>query len=83
MAKYVKDHADRPVTALFVTDQATGRMILAGDAWFVPTVIPVPDRKIGENDYAAFGSRAAAEVFRAGRVPLLRWPQVVAEAAGN
>ena len=83
MAKYVKEHADRPVTALFVTDQTTGRMILIGDAWFVPTVLPVPERKIGENDFAAFGSRAAAEAFRAGRAPLLRWPQVVGEAAAN
>jgi len=83
MAKYVKDHADRPVTALFVTDQTTGRMILVGDAWFVPTVRPVPDRKMGEDDYAAFGSRADAEAFRAGRARLLRWPQVVAEAAAN
>ena len=41
-------------------------MVPAGDAWFVPTVIPVPDRKIGENDYVAFRSKADAEAFRAG-----------------
>ena len=35
----------RRSTALFVTDQTTGRMIPAGDAWFVPTVLPVPERQ--------------------------------------
>jgi hypothetical protein len=58
-------------------------MILVGDAWFVPTVIPVPDRKIGENDYAAFGSPCRGGSLPRRRAPLLRWPQVVAEASAN
>lgn len=79
LARYIKGHANQQVTALFVTDRTSGKMVPAGDAWFVPTVIPVPDRKIGENDYAAFRSKADAEAFRAGNAPMLRWSQVVAE----
>ncbi len=78
LARYIKGHPDQQVTALFVTDQTSGKMLLAGDAWFVPTVTQVPDRKFGEDDYAAFRSKADAEAFRAGRAPLLRWPEVVA-----
>ena len=81
LARYVKAHPDRQVTALFVTDRTSGKMVLAADAWFVPTVIPVPERKFGEKDYVAFRSKADADAFRAGKVPVLRWPQVVAEAA--
>ncbi len=79
LARYIKGHADQQVTALFVTDRTSGKMVLVGDAWFVPTVIPVPDRKFGEADYAAFLSKADAEAFRTGNAPVLRWPQVVAE----
>ena len=79
LARYIKGHANQQVTALFVTDRTSGKMVLVGDAWFVPTVMQVPDRKFGENDYAAFRSKADAEAFRAGNAPLLRWPQVIAE----
>lgn len=81
LARYIKGHPDQQVTALFVTDRTSGKMVLAADAWFVPTVTPVPDRKFGENDYAAFRSKADAEAFRTGSAPLLRWAQVVAEVA--
>ena len=81
MARYIKGHPDRQVTALFVTDQTSGKMVVAADAWFVPAVIPVPGRTFGENDYVAFRSKADAEAFRAGNGPVLRWPQVVAEVA--
>jgi hypothetical protein len=79
MARYVKGHPDHTVTALFVTDRTSGKMLPARDAWFVPTVIPVPGRKFGENDYAAFRSKADADAFRAGSAAMLRWAQVVAE----
>jgi hypothetical protein len=80
MAKYIKAHPDKPVAALFVTDQRTGRMLLASDAWFVPTTITTPDGKKSEDDYLAFSSRSAAEAFRPHAEPLKRWAQVVAEA---
>jgi hypothetical protein len=40
----------------------------------------VPDSKRTESDYLAFRSRADAEAAR-GNQPMLRWAQVVAEAA--
>ena len=81
MARYVKGHPEHAVTALFVTDRTSGKMLPVRDAFFVPTVIPVPGRKFGENDYAAFGSKADAEAFRAGGAAVLSWTQVVAEVA--
>jgi hypothetical protein len=79
LARYIKGHPDQPVTALFVTDRTSGKMVVAADAWFVPTVIPVPNRKFGENDYAAFATKADADAFRSGSAPAIRWAQVVAE----
>lgn len=81
LARYIKGHAQQSVTALFVTDRTSGKMVLVGDAWFVPTVIQVPERKFGENDYAAFRSKADADGFRTGSAPVLRWPQVVAQVS--
>ena len=80
LAKYVKAHPDKPVAALFVTDQHSGRMLPASDAWFVPTTIASPDGKKSENDYLAFRSHSEAEAFRPHGTPLQRWAQVVAEA---
>ena len=78
MAKYVKANSDEAFTAIFVTDFNSGRMIPAGDAWFVPATIPAEGKSV-EADYYAFRSRADAKAFK-GTVTSLRWPQVVAAA---
>jgi hypothetical protein len=83
MAKFVKANPDQGITAIFVTDYRTGRMVQAADAWFVPTEIAAPKGKRTVPDYLAFGSRGDAEAARAAGTPLLRWSQVVAEASGN
>lgn len=83
MAKYVKANPGAGFAAVFVTDHGTGRMLEADDAWFVPTVLTTADGKKKEPDYVAFRSRTDAEAFRTERQPLLRWTQVVAEAAAN
>ncbi len=82
MAKYVKVTPAENITAIFVTDYRTGRMLQADDAWFVPTQLTQPDGKKVESDYLAFRSRADAEAAREGK-PMLRWTQVVAEAVAN
>lgn len=82
MAKYVKVTPPEELTAMFVTDYRSGRMLEAGQAWFVPTDLPVPDSKRTEADYLAFRSRADADAAR-GNKPMLRWAQVVSEAATN
>ena len=83
LAKYVKAHPQDQFVAIFVTDHRTGRMLPAGDAWFVPALVTPPDGTKGEADYLAFRSRADAEPFRTERLPPLRWAQVVAEARVN
>jgi hypothetical protein len=80
LAKYVKDNAGTPFTALFVTDFKTGRMFAASDAWFVPTIVTSPDGRTAEPDYYAFRTRSEAEGFKAGNTTFLRWAQVVAAA---
>ena len=80
MAKYVKGTPPEELTAIFVTDYQSGRMITADQAWFVPTDLPVPDSKRTEADYLAFRSRADADAAR-GNKPMLRWAQVVSEAS--
>lgn len=82
LAKYIKVTPADEVTATFVTDHKSGRMITADAAWFVPTQLAVPDSRKTEPDYLAFRSRADAEAAREGK-PMLRWSQVVAEAAAN
>jgi hypothetical protein len=82
MAKYVKVTPAEELTAVFVTDYQTGRMVAADHAWFVPTELPVADSKRTEADYLAFRSRADADAAR-GSKPLLRWAQVVSEAPAN
>ena len=79
MAKYVKATPPDQITAVFVTDINSGRMIDATDAWFVPAKLAGADGRRLEPDYLAFRSRADAEAAREGQ-PLLRWAQVVAEA---
>ena len=81
LARYIKAHPNQQVTALFVTDRTSGKMVVAADAWFVATEIPVPNRKFGENDYVAFASKADADAFRSGGAPAIRWAQVVSEVA--
>lgn len=83
IAKYVKAHPEEQFAAIFVTDHRTGRMLPAGDAWFVPTRLTPPDGTKGEDDYLAFRGRADAESSRTERQSLLRWAQVVAEASVN
>lgn len=82
LAKYVKVTPAQELTAVFVTDYKTGRMVDADDAWFVPTDLMVPDSKRTEPDYLAFRSRADADAAR-GNKPMLRWAQIVSEAAAN
>ena len=82
MARYVRANQAESFTAIFVTDFQSGRMIAADDAWFVPAQLAAPGGKQRQADYLAFRSRSDAEAARAGQ-PLLRWTQVVAEAAAN
>lgn len=82
MAKFVKVTPAAELTAVFVTDYKTGRMIEADQAWFVPTTLAVPDSKRTEADYLAFRSRTDADTAR-GNKPMLRWAQVVAEVPAN
>lgn len=82
MAKYVKARPAESFTAIFVTDFKSGRLIEADDAWFVPAMLTGPGGRGLQPDYLAFRSRSDAEAARAGQ-PLLRWSQVVAEAASN
>jgi hypothetical protein len=83
LAKYIKANPEMSYEAIFVTDHNTGRMLAASDAWFVPTALAAPDGKGTRPDYVAFRSRADAEAFGTHSEPLLRWPQVVAEASAN
>ena len=80
MAKYVKANPGLQVTALFVTDFRSGKMIPASDAWFVPTSLTSPDGRTAEADYYAFRTRADAQEFKADSTKFMRWPQVVAAA---
>lgn len=80
MARYVKAHPDRALTAIFVTDHRTGGMLPAASAWFVPTQLTSADGRTVEADYLAFRSRTDAEQARTGQEPLLRWAQVFADA---
>lgn len=83
LAKYIRAHPAEQLTAVFVTDYKSGRMVEADDAWFVPTQLLTPEGKKGEPDYLAFRSRADAEAARTEHQPMLRWIQVVAEAPAN
>jgi hypothetical protein len=80
LAKYVKANSGMALTAIFVTDFRTGKMIPAGDAWFVPTSLTSPDGRTAEPDYYAFRSRADAQQFKADAASVMRWNQVVAAA---
>src|SRR3982751_3977937 len=79
LAKYVKATPIGEISAVFVTDFQSGRMIPAGDAWFVPAKLTAADGRTLEADYIAYKSRSDADSARSGQ-PLLRWAQVVAEA---
>lgn len=79
LAKYIKATPAEQITAVFVTDFRSGRLIPADSAWFVPAKLPGSDGRKLESDYIAYRSRGDAEAARSGQ-PLLRWAQVVAEA---
>ena len=79
LAQYVKATPMGEISAVFVTDFNSGRMIPAGDAWFVPAKLTGADGRTLEANYIAYKSRADADAARSGQ-PLLRWAQVVAEA---
>lgn len=83
LAKYLKAHPDQAVAAVFVTDNRTGRMLPADDAWFVPTTVTPPDGQRPEADYLAFRYRTDAEAAGGAKPVLLRWSQVVAAATVN
>jgi hypothetical protein len=83
LAKYLKAHPKDAVTAVFVTDYRSGRMMAADDAWFVPTTVKAPGTMRVEADYLAFHSRNDAAAAGSARPVLLRWVQVVAEAPAN
>ena len=81
LAKYMKAHPDQQVTAVFVTDYRTGRMLPADEAWFVPSALMWPDGKKTEEDYLAFRSRSDAAAMKTGNAGPLRWAQVLAEVS--
>ena len=79
LAKYLKAHPKELAGTAFVADNKSGRLIPAGDAWFVPTTVTSPDGKLQEDDYFAFGSRADARAA-AGTATIVRWERVLAAA---
>jgi hypothetical protein len=83
LAKYLKGHPDQTVAAVFVTDYKSGRMLLADDAWFVPTTMTPVDGTRAEPDFLAFRARSDATAASNGKPVLLRWAQVVAQANAN
>jgi len=82
MAKYLKANPAGKSSTAYVTDYLTGRMLEAGDAWFVPLTLTSADGKTVEHDFAAFGSRADANRFRED-VPVKRWAEVLAEVVAE
>ena len=80
LARYIKANSGTEFTAIFVTDFKTGRMIPAGDAWFVPVDLPVPGTRSVEADYYAFRTQGEAAEYQARGPQPLRWAQVVAAA---
>ncbi len=59
MAKYLIEHAEDPA-GVFVTDNATGKLIKAQTALFVKATI---DPKTNERDFVAFGNVTTAVSF--------------------
>lgn len=72
---YLVDHpAEKNV--IFVSDFATGKMILAEHASFVPTI----NRDNGERDFVAFKDRATASTEAAAlQTSPMTWPDVLAQ----
>ena len=79
LAKYLADHPAE-VNIVFVTDYASGKMLLAQSAVFVPTL----DRDNGERDYIAFRDHAAANTEAMARQtsPVL-WIDVLGQAKSD
>ncbi|OFW16923.1 MAG: hypothetical protein A3F69_05400 [Acidobacteria bacterium RIFCSPLOWO2_12_FULL_66_10] len=76
LAKYLADHPGDHST-MFVTDFASGRMIQAEAAVYVPTV----DRDNGERDYIAFSDRTTAQSEATARsTSLVSWDAVLEQA---
>ena len=80
MTEYLKEHANEPVKATFVTDYARGKMLTADKAWFVEFEV---DPRLKARDFAAFGSSSAATEFGAKhQATPVGWDQVrVADVA--
>lgn len=75
LAKYLADHPDEK-NVVFVTDFASGKMLLAESAFFVPTV----DTNNGERDYMAFRDRTAANTEATSRKTApVTWADVLAQ----
>lgn len=76
LAKYLADHPEDR-SAPFVTDFATGRLVPANRAIFVPTL----NRDTGEQDYVAYTDQAAANAEGATRHSTpVRWDVVLEQA---
>jgi hypothetical protein len=80
MAQYVVANPATDTAKIFVTDYATGALIDARTAWYVPAPI---NEVTGERDYRAFHARRVAEAaaveFNSGT---LRWDAVLRRARG-
>lgn len=75
MAQYVVDNPATDEAKIFVTDYATGALVDARTAWFVPAVI---NEITGERDYRAYYSRHVAEQAATEmNSTTLRWDGVV------
>ena len=79
LAKYLKAHPGEQGTA-FVTDNKTGYLIEAENAWFASVAVPAADGHGNEPDYLAFRRRVDAEAANATHAPLQRWTTIVATA---
>ena len=78
VAKYLIDHPEETPRAVFVTDYATGKLVSAQSALFVPVML---DDKTGERDYLAFASQQDATAFAHRHDTItVNWRGVMAQA---
>jgi hypothetical protein len=78
MARFVVSTPLSDRARILVTDFATGALISADRAWYVPIVV---DRRTGEAEYRAYRLRRAAEEAAGGLgVRTVRWESVLAHA---
>src|SRR3954454_15971960 len=77
MARYVAAHSDTGSRS-YVTDFASGGLIAAERAYFVPVLI---NDRTGERDFRAYYSRGMADIAaQVLGVPVVSWDTVVARA---